>query len=196
MSSVALQNCYDKSLFWEDIKAKVLKWSKYNLGDLERRSLKIGKWKYIIKTFVQMCENYHHGQLRMKHQSHSNPRHLSAPSTRKCRAWRLGDPPTESTNTSCPSTSCSCNGCPRTPDQSAIKAWWNAPQILRLCQPVMSDHATTPPSLFWWHHSCRICWNPTHWDSCNMVCSHPGNIIPSPIRFQRLYGGTWSSVWG
>jgi hypothetical protein len=27
-----------------------------------------------------------------------------------------------------------------------------------------------------------------------MVCSHPGNIIPSPIRFQRLYGGILSSV--
>ncbi len=29
----------------------------------------------------------------------------------------------------------------------------------------------------------------THWDNCSMVCSHPGNIIPSPTRFQRLYGG-------
>ncbi len=36
--------------------------------------------------------------------------------------------------------------------------------------------------------TCRICWNPTHWDSCSMVCSHPGDIIPSPTRFQRLYG--------
>ncbi len=37
------------------------------MGDLEGRSLKIGKCKYIIKTFVQKCENYHHGQLRIKH---------------------------------------------------------------------------------------------------------------------------------
>jgi len=47
VSSVALQNCYDRSLFWKDIKAKVLKWSKYNLGDLEGRSLKIGKCKSV-----------------------------------------------------------------------------------------------------------------------------------------------------
>jgi hypothetical protein len=30
-----------------------LKWSKYNLGDLEGRSLKIGKRKYIIKVSVR-----------------------------------------------------------------------------------------------------------------------------------------------
>jgi hypothetical protein len=34
---------------------KVLKWSKYNVGELEGRSLKIEKRKYIIKTFVQKC---------------------------------------------------------------------------------------------------------------------------------------------
>jgi hypothetical protein len=32
---------------------KFFKWSKYNLGVLEGRSLKIGKCKYIIKTFIQ-----------------------------------------------------------------------------------------------------------------------------------------------
>jgi hypothetical protein len=82
------------------------------LGDLEGRSLKIGKHKYIIKIFVQKCENYHHGQLRIKHRSHSNPRRPLTLSTRKCRALRLGDPPAESATTSCPSTSCSCNGRP------------------------------------------------------------------------------------
>jgi len=35
--------------------SKVLKWSKYILGELEGRSLEIGKCKYIIKTFVQKC---------------------------------------------------------------------------------------------------------------------------------------------
>jgi hypothetical protein len=35
--------------------SKVLKWSKYILGELEGRSLEIGKRKYIIKTFVQKC---------------------------------------------------------------------------------------------------------------------------------------------
>jgi hypothetical protein len=30
-----------------------LKWSKYNLGELEGRSLKIGKCKYNIKTYIQ-----------------------------------------------------------------------------------------------------------------------------------------------
>ncbi len=49
-----------------------MKWSKYNLGDLEGRSLKIGKCKYIIKTFIQKCENYQHGQLKIKPRSPSN----------------------------------------------------------------------------------------------------------------------------
>jgi hypothetical protein len=35
--------------------SKVFKWSKYNLGELEGRSLKIRKRKYIMKTFVQKC---------------------------------------------------------------------------------------------------------------------------------------------
>jgi hypothetical protein len=55
VSSVALQSCYEESLFWEDIKIIFFKWSKYNLGKLEGRSLKIRKCKYIIKTFIQKC---------------------------------------------------------------------------------------------------------------------------------------------
>jgi hypothetical protein len=52
MWSVALQNCCDKSLHWKDIKTN-LKYGKYNLGELEGKSLKIAKHKYIIKTFIQ-----------------------------------------------------------------------------------------------------------------------------------------------
>jgi hypothetical protein len=51
VNDVVLQSCCDKSLHWED--KQFLKWSKYNLGELEGRSLKIGKRKYIIKTFTQ-----------------------------------------------------------------------------------------------------------------------------------------------
>jgi hypothetical protein len=39
-------------VYIEKTSNKFLKWSKYNLGELEGRSLKIGKHKYIIKTFI------------------------------------------------------------------------------------------------------------------------------------------------
>ncbi len=52
-----MQNYYDRSLFWKDIKAKVLKWSKYNLGDLEGRSLKIGKRKSVKTTTMDNSES-------------------------------------------------------------------------------------------------------------------------------------------
>jgi len=57
VSSVALQNCYDRSLFCKDIKAKVLKWNKYNLGDLQGRSLKIGKRKSVRTTTMDNSES-------------------------------------------------------------------------------------------------------------------------------------------
>jgi hypothetical protein len=40
-------------VYIEKTSKQILKWSKYNLGKLEGRSLKIGKCKYIIKTFIQ-----------------------------------------------------------------------------------------------------------------------------------------------
>jgi hypothetical protein len=57
VSTVALQNCYDRSLFCKNIKVKVLKWSKYNLGDLEGRSLKIGKRKNVRTTTMDNSES-------------------------------------------------------------------------------------------------------------------------------------------
>ncbi len=49
VSGVALQSCCDKFTMRRH-QNKFLKWSKYNLGELEGRSLKIGKRKHIIKT--------------------------------------------------------------------------------------------------------------------------------------------------
>jgi len=54
VSGVALQSCFDESLLRRH-QNNFLKWSKSNLGELEGRSLKIGKRKYIIKTFIQKC---------------------------------------------------------------------------------------------------------------------------------------------
>jgi len=55
VNGVALQSCYDKKFVLRRHENKFLKWSKYNLGELEGRSLKNGKRKYIIKTFIQKC---------------------------------------------------------------------------------------------------------------------------------------------
>jgi hypothetical protein len=46
-----------RSQFWKDIKAKVLKWSKYNLGDFEGRSLKIRKRKSVRTTTMDNSES-------------------------------------------------------------------------------------------------------------------------------------------
>jgi len=59
-SKVICEWCsFAKLLWWKFVlrrhQNKFLKWSKYNLGELEGRSLKIGKCKYIIKTFIQKC---------------------------------------------------------------------------------------------------------------------------------------------
>jgi hypothetical protein len=40
-------------VYIEKTSKQILKWSKYNLGELEGRGLKIVKYKYIIKTFIQ-----------------------------------------------------------------------------------------------------------------------------------------------
>jgi hypothetical protein len=40
-------------VYIEKTPKQFLKWSEYNLGELEGRSLKIGKHKYIIKTYIQ-----------------------------------------------------------------------------------------------------------------------------------------------
>jgi hypothetical protein len=59
-SKVICEWCSFAKLLWRKFvlrrhQNKFLKWNKYNLGELERRSLKIGKHKYIIKTFIQKC---------------------------------------------------------------------------------------------------------------------------------------------
>ncbi len=55
---VICERCNFAKLLWQKFtlkrhQNKFLKWSKYNLGELEGRSLKIGKRKYIIKTYIQ-----------------------------------------------------------------------------------------------------------------------------------------------
>jgi len=51
-------------VYIEKTSKQFLKWSKYNLGELEGRSLKIGKCKYIIKTITTplwaKCEDETH----------------------------------------------------------------------------------------------------------------------------------------
>jgi hypothetical protein len=57
-SKVICERCSFTKLLWQKFtlrrrQNKFLKWSKYNLGELEWKSLKIVKHKYIIKTFIQ-----------------------------------------------------------------------------------------------------------------------------------------------
>jgi hypothetical protein len=51
VSGVALQSWCDR-VYIEKTSKQILKWSKYNLGELEGSNLKIAKCKYIIKTFI------------------------------------------------------------------------------------------------------------------------------------------------
>jgi hypothetical protein len=51
---VALQSCCDRNCF-EKTSKQSFEVEQIQLGELEGRSLKIGKRKYIIKTFVQKC---------------------------------------------------------------------------------------------------------------------------------------------